>query len=163
MAADGGDLVVPTERSSPVMGDYNGDGMIDLLTGNTEGQLLFYKNIGTDSNPAFSTSSYIESGGSRIDLLSSRSRPFVCDFNANGYPDVLIGSSDGKVHLYKSIPQPGDIDKDYDVDFDDFALLAERFGQNGCGKCGWADLFEDDVINMLDFWQVAAFWLQSQQ
>ncbi len=161
--ADGQDLRVPSDRSSPVVMDLDGDGKKDILTGNTNGQLLFYKNIGTDYTPVFSPCSYIESNGTKIDLSSSRSRPFVCDFNADGYLDVLIGASDGKVHLYKSVPQPSDVDKDYDVDFDDFALFAQRYGQTGCGNCGWADLFDDNEVNMLDLWRLFASWMEGLQ
>jgi len=161
--ADGQDLRVPSDRSSPVVMDLDGDAQKDILTGNTNGELLFYKNIGTDYTPAFSGCSHIESNGTKIDLSSSRSRPFVCDFNADGYLDVLIGASDGKVHLYKSIPQPGDVDKDYDVDFDDFALFAQRFRLTGCGNCGWADLFDDNEVNMLDLWQLFASWMEGLQ
>ena len=155
-----GAINVPSMRSSPVVMDLDGDGKKDILTGNTNGELLFYRNIGTDNTPAFSPYSYIESNGTKIDLSSTRSRPFVCDFNADGYLDVLIGASDGKVHLYKSIPQPGDIDKDYDVDFDDYALFAQRYRQTGCGNCGWADLFDDNEVNMLDLWEIVKSWME---
>jgi len=104
---DGLDLVVPSGRSSPVVLDWDGDGMKDLLTGNTEGQLLFYPNVGTDMEPLFSGYLLVESDGVPINLPGSpRSRPFVCDWTGDGYLDVLIGASDGKVHLYQGIPEP---------------------------------------------------------
>ena len=48
------DLLVPSGRSSPAIFDADGDGKKDIITGNTDGLILFYKNIGTDSLPAFS-------------------------------------------------------------------------------------------------------------
>jgi len=104
---DGFALAVPSSRSSPVILDLDGDGNKDILTGNTYGQLLFYSSVGTDAAPAFSGYSLVDSDGVPIDLAgSSRSRPFVCDWTGDGYLDVLIGASDGKVHLYQSIPEP---------------------------------------------------------
>jgi hypothetical protein len=112
---NGSDLVVPPllptwGRSSPVIMDLDGDGNKDLLTGNTDGQLLLYSNVGTDAAPIFSGYSFVESDGVPIDLLDSpRSRPFVCDWTGDGYLDVLIGAGDGKVHLYQGIPEPATI------------------------------------------------------
>ena len=104
---NGADLVVPGERSSPVVTDADGDGRKDLLVGNTDGQLLLYSNRGTDAAPLFDTYSYITADGVAIDLPGSpRSRPFVADWTGDGFSDVLIGAADGKVHLYQGIPEP---------------------------------------------------------
>jgi hypothetical protein len=133
---DGWDLFVPSNRSSPVISDLDGDGKKDLLTGNTEGQLLFYKNVGTDDKPGFSGYSLVESNGVVIDLKGMpRSRPFVCYWTGNGnfgpidnYPDVLIGSGDGKVRLYrdksetKTKTKAGDLDGNGTIDLADLAL-----------------------------------------
>jgi hypothetical protein len=163
---DRADLVVPPlpptyGRSSPVILDLDGDGKKDLLVGNTNGQLLFYSNVGTDSAPTFSGYSLVESNGFPIDLAGTpRSRPFVCDWTGDGCLDVLIGADDGKVHLYQSVPQAGDIDGDYDVDFTDFALFTVYWRQNNCGECGSADLANDDEkVDLDDLRQFAANWL----
>ena len=100
-------LVVPAGRSSPVVMDLNGDGMKDLLTGNTSGQLLLYANVGTDLDPTFGNYTQVTAAGVPIDLAGdARSRPFVCDWTGDGLPDVLIGAGDGKVHLYQGTPEP---------------------------------------------------------
>jgi hypothetical protein len=127
------DLVVPSRRSSPEIIDLDGDGKIDILTGNTEGELLLYNNIGTDSKPRFYDYVLVEANGNRIDLPGkSRSRPFVCYWTGDGhfgpidvYPDVLVGASDGKVRLYRGMPLVGDFDEDGEVDFTDYAVLEE--------------------------------------
>jgi hypothetical protein len=98
---DGGDLTVLSSRSSPVISDLDDDGKKDILTGNTNGQLLFYSNIGSDDAPTFSGYEQVEADGIAIELAASRSRPYVCDWTGDGMPDVLIGASDGKVHLFQ--------------------------------------------------------------
>ena len=104
---DGGALSVPDGRSSPLVADLTGDGRKDLLAGNTAGQLLLYANVGTDSSPSFSGYVAVEADGQPIDLPDSpRSRPFLCDWNDDGYPDVLVGAADGRVHLYQAVPEP---------------------------------------------------------
>lgn len=157
---NGSSLVVPGSRSSPDVLDLDGDGKKDILTGNTNGQLFFYSNTGSDAEPNFAGYESVESDGVPIYKALSRSRPFVCDWTGDGYPDVLIGAGDSKVHLYQSIPQPGDTDKDYDVEGNDFALLALQWGEIDCGYCGGADFFDDDKIDMLDVLTLAQHWLE---
>ena len=105
---DGGStMVVPGYRSSPAIVDFDGDGAKDILSGNTNGQLLFYANVGTDAAPLFDGYAFVESDSIAIDLTASRSRPAVCDWTGDGLLDVLIGASDGRVYLYQGIPEPG--------------------------------------------------------
>jgi hypothetical protein len=102
---NGAELVVPSGRSSPEVFDLDLDGRKDIITGNTDGQLLFYRNIGTDMTPVFSGYTFIESDNVTIDLPGTpRSRPFIGHWDSDEYPDVLIGSGDGKVRLYIGIP-----------------------------------------------------------
>jgi len=165
----GSDLIVYGKRSSPVILDLDYDGKKDLLTGNTNGQLLFYRNVGTDAEPSFSDYSLVESNGIPIDLPGSpRSRPFVCYWTGDGYfgpidgyLDVLLGAADGKVHLYRGIPTPGDIDGNGGVDFVDFALFAAYWQQTGCGQCGGADLTGDGKVDIDDLAEFVANWLIS--
>lgn len=106
--ADGADLVVPSVRSSPAVADLDGDGVRDLLSGNTAGQLVLYRNLGSNAAPIFAGYELAQSGGAAIDLPgSARSRPFVCDWTGDGALDVLAGAGDGKVHLFQGIP-PGE-------------------------------------------------------
>ncbi len=172
---DGWDLVVPSNRSSPVILDLNGDNKKDLLTGNTEGQLLFYKNIGTNSKPAFSGYSLVESNGVAIDLPGMpRSRPFVCYWTGDGHfgpidiePDVLIGSGDGKVRLYRGKPETktktkaGDLDGNGIIDLEDLALLITYLYQSDCGPCDGADLTGDGNVKKDDIHRFIDIFLLS--
>ena len=94
----GGDLAIPGARSSPVVRDLTGDGIDDILAGNTGGELLLF------SGPDFDTYVQVEGGGVPIDLPgSARSRPFVCAWRDDMAPDVLIGAGDGLVYLYEGV------------------------------------------------------------
>lgn len=157
---NGLDLIVPSDRSSPEIMDLDGDGNKDILTGNTNGQLLFYRNVGTDAAPVFGGHSLVASNGIPIDLPDSpRSRPFVCDWTDDGYPDVLIGAGDGRLHLYQSVAQPGDINKDYGVDFMDFAVLVS-YWPSDCGDCGGADLTGEGRVDFVDVAALLTYWLE---
>lgn len=155
---DGSNLDVLSDRSSPAVLDLDDDGKKDLLAGNTNGQLLFYSNVGTDVNPSFSGYSLVEANDVVIDA-GSRSRPFVCDWTGDNYLDVLIGSNDGMVHLYQGLPFLGDFEPDGDVDMIDFAAFAGHWQETNCGQCGGADLTGDGKVDMNDLEQFTANWL----
>lgn len=100
-----GDLVVPYGYSSPAMADFDGDGAKDLIVGNAEGELYYYRNMGTHAAPAFVTGWRCESGSRPLDLGDQgRSRPFACDWDGDGRPDLLVGSNLSKVHLFLGLP-----------------------------------------------------------
>jgi hypothetical protein len=110
---DGADLVVPTLRASPHVMDLDNDDNKDLLLGNTEGQILFYRNVGTDAAPVFSGYAFVEADGAPINLDGlARSRPFVCDWNKDSFLDLLVGGSDGLVHLYRGTDEGTDADRE---------------------------------------------------
>jgi hypothetical protein len=99
-----GDLVVYGTRSSPHVADLDHDGKKDLLSGNTSGQLVFYSNVGTNEAPTFAGYELIEADSVVIDLPgTSRSRPYICEWNRDGHRDVLLGYGDGLVRLYTGI------------------------------------------------------------
>jgi len=104
---DAGELAVPSGRASVAVFDFNDDGRKDILAGNSDGQVLFYANQGTDAAPVFDGSELLRADGTVIDLAGSpRSRPFVGDFNDDGIPDLLLGAQDGLVRLYAGQSEP---------------------------------------------------------
>jgi len=69
---DGSDLTVPGKRSSPIVIDLDMDDRKDILAGNTDGQLLFYRNIGTDAEPIFSDYKLVDPMVFRLTFLARR-------------------------------------------------------------------------------------------
>ncbi len=164
---NGRDLLVPSTRSSPVVIDLDGDGRKDLLTGSTDGTILLYKNIGTDSLPVFSGYSLVRSNGQPIDLPSNqRSRPFICHWTGeghfgpkDGYWDLLVGYGDGKIRLYRGSPRLGDLDGDGTIDGPDFTVLAQALDKPILGQGAPADLNQDGFVDVLDLRLFADLWL----
>lgn len=99
----------------PAAWDWSGDGRLDLVTGNTEGELIFYANLGTPESPAFGEGVHLRAGGVpvRVDApggsLQGPSEvrfgytcPTVVDWNGDGRPHVLMSDVRGRHLLLKS-------------------------------------------------------------
>lgn len=96
------EMVVASGRASVAVADLDADGRKDLVIGNTDGQLLFYANVGTDAAPTFGGAKPVLAGGAILDLEGTpRSRPSVGDFDQDGTMDILLGSADGLVRWYR--------------------------------------------------------------
>jgi len=85
--------------SVPTFGDLDSDGDFDLLVGDGEGKISFYRNDGTPW--AFSFNPITDFYDS-IDV-GERSTPYLCDFDSDGDPDLFIGESRGGLHYYKNL------------------------------------------------------------
>jgi len=153
-------LLVPSGRSSVVAADLDGDGNKDLLLGNTDGQILFYRNVAADSRPTFMGYTLVESNGVPIDLAGSlRTRPFACHWTSRGYWDLLVGYGDGKIRLYRAIPKLGDLNADGVLDGDDLTILAQALDKLAPLGGSSADLNRDGLVNILDLRLFADLWL----
>ena len=101
-----GNLSVPSGRASPWLAQVGSNVLRDLTCGNTSGQIIWYENTGSATAPVLATGVALHAGGAEI-AAGSRSRHVVCDWNDDPFPDLLVGSYGGKVHLYVGIPEPG--------------------------------------------------------
>ena len=95
--------------------DWTGDGRLDLVAGNTEGELLFFPNLGSRESPAFGEGVRLRAGGVpvRIDapggsiqgpseLRFGYTCPTVVDWNGDGQPHILMSDVRGRHLLLKN-------------------------------------------------------------
>lgn len=68
--------------STPYAFDWDDDGDVDLISGNTAGYVAFIENLG--GSPA-----------STLLLAGHATKPTVADWDKDGIPDLLIGAEDG--------------------------------------------------------------------
>lgn len=125
LAADGSPVYSPAaavlEKNAPLYGgsltvpnvvDWDGDGVLDIVAGNSEGRLLFFKNNGTDAEPDFAMSEEICAGGKPILLRPGYHVvqgpfeaswgylcPTVYDWNGDGLLDVMVSGSRKKYEI----------------------------------------------------------------
>jgi len=149
--ADVGDM------SSPALGDIDGDGDLDALAGESNGNTIFFQNTGTAMAPVFAAPATNPFGLTDVGFSSS---PALADIDGDGDLDALIGANNGNTIFFRntgtamapvfaapatnpfgladvggySSPALGDIDGDGDLD----ALIGQFYGNtiffdNGCG------------------------------
>lgn len=90
------DVVSVTQNSAPCAADIDGNGTIDIIVGNSGGQLLFLNNTGTNISPVYVSETFFNS----IDV-GNDAIPSVGDLDGDGKLDLLIGNSEGTIHHYR--------------------------------------------------------------
>lgn len=110
----GGSLVVPS------VVDWDGDGLLDIVSGNSEGRVLFFKNIGTNASPAFLPGVPLTAGGQEIHIQAGYkgsvqglgearwgyAAPTVIDWTGDGLPDIVMGDITGSYTLFVNTGTP---------------------------------------------------------
>jgi len=81
-------------RATPCVYDWDGDGLNDLLCGNGNGNVYFFKNIGTAQAPAYAAGTLLQAGGASL-YLGIRSVVRVFDLDGDGVADLLCSSDTG--------------------------------------------------------------------
>ncbi len=96
-----GDTLKVAYNSQPAIADWDLDGKKDLIIGEQTGYVRLYLNQTTDTWPMFQDYTYIQSGGSPINLY--RVNPYVVDLDRDGKRDLVCGANDGYLHFYRNV------------------------------------------------------------
>ena len=103
------DMIEVGEGSYPVLFDADADGKKDLIVGNLGyysvntniSRLAYYRNIGTNTAPSFSLMTKDYQGLSSYNLYSMA--PTFGDLDNDGDQDLIIGSTNGRVHYFQNL------------------------------------------------------------
>ena len=93
------------------LGDLDGDGDLDLVTGGSDGRVGVYRNIGTAATPAFDTQTNGRPGDADVAYAAAvgvpadvgeDSAPALVDLDGDGDLDLLLGTATGDVRVLRN-------------------------------------------------------------
>ena len=91
-----------SDRLAPRAIDWDGDGVLDLVSGSMGRRLYFFKGVMVDGELRFEKPANFRLNGEELDL-PDRLFPGVIDWDGDGKPDLILSNDAGHVLLY-----PGD-------------------------------------------------------
>ena len=85
--------------------DWDGDGQRDLLAGDTDGFVWFFKGNGDRGFPSFANGQKLLAAGRPLSVASSggHARVDSCDWNGDGVRDLVVADGGGSVSLFLGI------------------------------------------------------------
>ncbi len=100
-------------HATPAVVDLTGNGLPDLVVGRSNGELAFYRNVGTPEAPAFE----LESDRWLDIRVGRRSHPAFVDLDGDGLPELLVGQEGGGAVLFRNRGTAGAPVFEEDTDF----------------------------------------------
>lgn len=102
---------------TPSSVDWDGDGDVDIIAGDTAGYLNFVENLDGGNPPTWAEPVYLKAGGVTIRVQAGPNgsiqgpaeakwgytAPSVADWNHDGLPDIVINSIWGKVEWFENV------------------------------------------------------------
>lgn len=93
--------------AAPTLVDYNGDGLLDLLVGESAGgvgKVRLYLNVGTEQAPEFNDFTYLTSAqDTDLTVIASGCQGAIVrmvDLTGDGEAELLVGLTDGTVRMF---------------------------------------------------------------
>jgi len=107
--------------ATPFGVDWDGDGDMDIIAGDTAGYINFVENLGGGATPTWAKPVYLKAGGETIRIQAGPNGSIqgpaeakwgytvlsVADWDHDGLPDIIINSIWGKVEWFKNVGEPG--------------------------------------------------------
>ncbi|PZU98908.1 MAG: hypothetical protein DCE90_03640, partial [Pseudanabaena sp.] len=87
-------------NSKPTFADLDGDGDLDVIVGESYGNLNYYRNTGTVTAPVYTIGTANPFNGINI---GGNSAPSLADLDGDGNLDVIIGAVDGTLNYFQSL------------------------------------------------------------
>lgn len=92
-------------HSRVAVADWNADGLLDLLIGNSRGHVLVHANVGSREEPRFTGARPLMTADGRPLDVGWSSAPVAVDWDGDGRTDLLSGAERNRVLFYRQDEQ----------------------------------------------------------
>jgi len=134
-------------NSAPSIVDWNNDGLPDIVTGRMEGIpscLYLYINEGVTGESLFNQTDTVFCSGEPIQLYSSY--PDFGDLNDDGLPDLVVGSTTGRIVCYINCGTPDLPVFEYHEDLKADGKVIDFYSSIRPSICDWNDDGIPDIL-----------------
>jgi hypothetical protein len=127
-ACENGSIQGPCEAkwgyTTPIVADWDGDGLKDILINSIWGKIEWYKNIGTAKNPKLAPAQQVKifSNGKTLKpkwnwwnpgkdefVTQWRTTPYVIDLNKDGLNDLIMLDHEGYLAFFERVKKDNDL------------------------------------------------------
>jgi hypothetical protein len=156
----------------PTIVDWDGDGALDIVAGNSEGRILFFRNCGSSQSPAFASGVPLAAGGRPIHVQPGYKGDIqgpgearwgyvstnVIDWNGDSLPDILMGDSLSRhmVFINRGTRLKPKLDPEHPLYLDGLDLHGTWRVRPGAGKLGsrmaYVALDDQDQVHL--YWRI---------
>ncbi len=104
LSNEGGDIRFHLQMIVPVVTDFDGDGLVDLVVGDEDGRVAWLRNRGkvSDNMPQFDSPVYFRQEADRI-KFGALSTPCAYDWDGDGKEDIISGNSAGEIAFIRNL------------------------------------------------------------
>ncbi len=91
------------QMAYPCVGDFNADGTCDIISGSSDGRFYYFEGIKYENEWKVAKRKILTDIERNNITVGEYSSPTVLDFDQDGVWDIISGSADGNIYLFRGI------------------------------------------------------------
>ena len=98
--SDGGRFILDAHGAYSCPIDINGDGIMDIISGNADGNLYYSQGSGTGIDYSLNAPVVLNGTDGNPVSVGTHSAPTAADIDMDGIAEIICGGADGRIHCF---------------------------------------------------------------